>query len=386
MPHVSEPSRHPHYLLGLLYALTLTAFFLVALIRLHEDISHPRIEHLDHALLEGLHTHDTPALTALARLLSLIGSPMTLFPVIPLAAAILWLRRQRRDATILLLGMAGAGTLESIIKLHFRRTRPHLPWAFVHERSFSFPSGHSVLAVVLYGLLAYITMHTLQRAWQRAALILACLTLILAIGLSRIYLGAHYPSDVAAGYFVGATWLLFVIMASRFLHRRDLEAPPHRIGRERVPPPEDQAHHQPDKPDRNQQRQQRSQQPSSAGKNHTVPAHTRGRRLTQIRAEHHQVLLQPRLVRQREAAPEHHHIARNRAALAHVHGPEKTHQVSAQISTHMHRAEKTNHVVRRMAVIDVDRLPETHLIVAPIRPPQHIGSASERRRQQARSK
>lgn len=212
---------HRHAILPyLLAALVLSALFLYALARFHEDLVHPRIEYLDHALPQAIHTHDTSTLTALAKFLSFIGSPVTLFPVVPLASAILWFRRRRHDAALLLIGMSGAGTLESAIKLHYRRIRPDLPWAFVHERSFSFPSGHSVLAIVLYGILAYILLHTFRLAWQRTTVFAACVTLILGIGLSRIYLGAHFPSDVLAGYFVGATWLLFLLAGDATLRRR----------------------------------------------------------------------------------------------------------------------------------------------------------------------
>ncbi len=212
-----QPRLSVPVLLYIASALALCALFVFALARFHEDLSHPRIEHLDRAILEGIHAQDTPWLTALARILSFIGSPMTLFPAIPIAAAILWRHGPHRDAALLLLGMAGGGLLESTIKLHYRRIRPDVPWAFVHERSFSFPSGHSVLAAVLYGLLAYLTLKRCHTALQRAAVLLACVSLILAIGASRIYLGAHFPSDVLAGYFVGATWLLFLFIGDRTL-------------------------------------------------------------------------------------------------------------------------------------------------------------------------
>src|ERR1022692_2626504 len=91
--------------------------------------------------------------------------------------------------------MAGAGALTAVLKLYFRRVRPDLPWAFVHEPSYSFPSGHSVLAVAVYGSLIFLGMRHLARTWERMAVCVVAGTSILGIGISRIYLGVHYPSD-----------------------------------------------------------------------------------------------------------------------------------------------------------------------------------------------
>ena len=89
----------------------------------------------------------------------------------------------------------------------------------MHEPSFSFPSGHSVFAVVVYGMLIYIGMRHLRRMRERVAVVVAAGALIFGIGYSRIYLGVHYPSDVAAGYFVGAMWLGTVVAADWYLRR-----------------------------------------------------------------------------------------------------------------------------------------------------------------------
>src|ERR1017187_10872635 len=90
------------------------------------------------------------------------------------------------------------------MKLHFKRLRPEVPWAFVHEHSFSFPSGHSVLAMVMYGVIVYKTQDKLRSRWAKAALMVGAFLMVAGIGMSRVYLGVHYPSDVAGGGFVGA--------------------------------------------------------------------------------------------------------------------------------------------------------------------------------------
>ena len=223
LPRPLQPSERRFLTLALLTGLLVSALFLVAITHLHEDLSHPRVEAFDRNVLQSIHTRDTPTLTALAKTLSFIGSPITLLPAILIAATLLWRGRLHRDSILLLVSMGGSATLDTVLKIHYRRIRPDLPWVFVHEHSFSFPSGHSVLAVTLYGIVTYLVMDHLARIWERAAIILASLTLIAGIGLSRIYLGVHFPSDVLAGYFVGLVWLLSVIATDQTLLRHQAQ-------------------------------------------------------------------------------------------------------------------------------------------------------------------
>jgi undecaprenyl-diphosphatase len=97
------------------------------------------------------------------------------------------------------------------LKLYFHRQRPDVPWFLAHESSFSFPSGHSVAAICLYGILGYVLTGRIQSLRARAATLGTAVFLVLGVGLSRVYLGVHYPSDVAAGYLAGLIWLLTVI-------------------------------------------------------------------------------------------------------------------------------------------------------------------------------
>ena len=212
----------------LLVGLVATSVMMLTIAEVHEHIYGARLMRLDERIQGDVHGDTTPDLTRVMFCLTDIGSPKTLLPAIPLLAGLLWWRRLRHAAVLLLIATGGSGLLVLLLKLHFRRVRPDLPWAFAHEPSYSFPSGHSVLAVVVYGTLLYIGMRRLPRMWERVAVCVVALTLILGIGTSRIYLGVHYPSDVAAGYFVGAVWLGAVI-GSDWCVRRDTP-PPQQLG------------------------------------------------------------------------------------------------------------------------------------------------------------
>jgi undecaprenyl-diphosphatase len=119
-----------------------------------------------------------------------------------------WCQAERRsDATALAIGLAVSAALGQALKYIFCRHRPDLlPWLAAAE-GWSFPSGHTLNAVTLAGLLAYLIGRRLS-GWRRVALAVALLLWAVLVGLSRIYLGVHYPSDVLASLAVGGFFLL----------------------------------------------------------------------------------------------------------------------------------------------------------------------------------
>ena len=168
---------------------------------------------LDLRIQSVVHGYASPNLTRVMLALTWIGSPSLLLPGTAVIAAFLWWRRLHRDTVTFLIAMTGTGILIVVLKLYFRRLRPDIPWALVDENSFSFPSGHSIVAVVLYGSLLVLGLLHLCTSWERLAVSVVMVVTVLGIGLSRIYLGIHYPSDVAAGYLVGCIWLATVTLA-----------------------------------------------------------------------------------------------------------------------------------------------------------------------------
>lgn len=124
-------------------------------------------------------------------------------------------------------GLAGALTIalasigNTLLKVSFHRARPDALDAIVVEHGYSFPSGHSALSMVAYGVLAVILWRsTLPRA-ARIGLVIALGVLVFGVGLSRIWLGVHYPTDVLAGWTAG----LSVVMVYAWLTRREPTEP-----------------------------------------------------------------------------------------------------------------------------------------------------------------
>lgn len=181
------------------------------LVKLHDEILKASFGQADQAIQSWVHGLARPMLTQVMLGLSWIGSTFALVPAVALAAGWMWWRGMKDDAVLVVAAALGGVALNEVMKLYFKRLRPDVPWAFVHEHSFSFPSGHSVLAMVMYGVIVYKTQDKLRSKWAKAALMVGAFLMVVGIGVSRVYLGVHYPSDVAAGYFVGAVWLAAVI-------------------------------------------------------------------------------------------------------------------------------------------------------------------------------
>jgi len=109
----------------------------------------------------------------------------------------------------LLICLLGGAILNEILKHLFERSRPEA-FHIVAASGFSFPSGHAMVSLCFYGMITFLIVRKRSWRWRMIGAVVAAL-LVLAIGVSRIYLGVHYPSDVVAGYTAGFTWLSFTI-------------------------------------------------------------------------------------------------------------------------------------------------------------------------------
>ncbi|MFC3884019.1 phosphatase PAP2 family protein [Bacillus songklensis] len=107
------------------------------------------------------------------------------------------------------------------LKQFFHRTRPDLH-RLIEIEGYSFPSGHAMSACTVYGMLSFLLWRHIPTRWGRGILILISITMILTIGMSRIYLGVHYPSDIIGGYFASGFWLAMAIwFYQRYQEKRD---------------------------------------------------------------------------------------------------------------------------------------------------------------------
>jgi undecaprenyl-diphosphatase len=151
---------------------------------------------------------------------------LSLVVAVTLTCQMLWRRRYESLAAFWIIATAGGGLLNLELKNAFGRARPfNAPAA-----GWSFPSGHSMGSFVVYGMLAYVIVLSIRRPRLRNTLVFALALLVLAIGFSRVYLGAHWPSDVIGGFMAGTVWLTLCVSGNEFTRRRPKPATAPAIG------------------------------------------------------------------------------------------------------------------------------------------------------------
>lgn len=178
--------------------------------KIAEDVVTRESVRFDEVVSLALHGLATPPLDLLMRAFTVIGSAPVVLAVV-LAVAWWCLRQRDRRAAGAFLAVALAQeALNLVLKFAFHRPRPSL-WAMVALHGYSFPSGHAMAAVAIYGMAA-VVIARLRPGLRRPAGLLAALLAVL-IGASRVYLGAHWPTDVLAGFAAGA----FVLAAGVYV-------------------------------------------------------------------------------------------------------------------------------------------------------------------------
>ena len=173
----------------------------------------------DQTVANAIHGLMNPALTTFFLVVTALGS-MEAIALVSLGGAVVFgLRRRWLLFGTWVIAAGGSVMLILLLKALFARPRPYFEQPMLLETYYSFPSGHAMEAVVLYGMLAYFAVLALRTWRARAAVVLGTSLLVLLIGFSRMYLGVHYFSDVVAGFAAGGVWLSTCITAMEFVRR-----------------------------------------------------------------------------------------------------------------------------------------------------------------------
>lgn len=220
---MDKPAIKPAWMLGFLAAMAIFAF---AFLTLGAEVGDGIARRIDAAILIALRVPghlETPRgphwLRESVIDLSSLGSPTVLTLVVLLACG--YLVSQRRPYLALLaLSVIGSGTLAAnLLKNWFDRARPDVVPHLVPAYSLSFPSGHAADSAIVYLTLAMLITHTETRQPTRIFLFSSAIVLTVMIGLTRLYLGVHWPSDVLAGWIFGAGWALIGRVAIMIFQR-----------------------------------------------------------------------------------------------------------------------------------------------------------------------
>ena len=161
---------------------------------------------IDHHVLAFIAEHRTPFLTGIAIDLTALGSVAGLSILTLFLCAFLFFSKERLLVLHALLAGIGAAGLTTALKFHFERSRPEDSFRLVEVQGFSYPSGHSLASAAIYFTCAILVHKRLSDLPSRCIMWTFFLALIGAIGFTRIYLGAHFFSDVIAGIMIGIAW------------------------------------------------------------------------------------------------------------------------------------------------------------------------------------
>ena len=200
-------------ILGIIFALAAVLVFTWYA----SEVSEGELLAVDSSVREFVHSLSSPRLTAVMRAVSYMGKVRTLVILGTGVAAVMLYLRAFRSTAIFLITMAGEIMLEVTLKATYQRARPEPFFDLPPPESYSFPSGHALGSLCFYGILAWIVVRRIQDKRIKTAIAVLTAIFILLIGLSRVYLGVHYPSDVLAGFVAGLIWTISVVFTDWYL-------------------------------------------------------------------------------------------------------------------------------------------------------------------------
>ena len=187
---------------------------------LAEEVLEGDIRAFDETIRTFVHGFASGLLTAFMNFVTLLGSTLFL-SVVFIGVFIIFIRiNWKRAAGLFTATMVGAVILNFVLKVSFARARPVPFFDTPLPDSYSFPSGHALYAVCFYGMLAWLISARVGKGSQKISIWVFAVMIVLLIGLSRIYLGVHYPSDVIAGYSAAIVWVLAIIWVDLLLKKK----------------------------------------------------------------------------------------------------------------------------------------------------------------------
>ncbi|HBP64633.1 MAG TPA: phosphatase PAP2 family protein [Desulfosporosinus sp.] len=198
---------------SLLWGLLISILLLALFTKLSEDLLYNELGTFDRIVGELIRGFATPSLTSVAVVITNLGSAYIEIGLTVLVGGFLWFRLKHVwETSLLAISLSGAWLLNTILKDLFHRARPDIVH-LANAGGYSFPSGHAMVSAAFYGVVGYLVWINLKnRSKPSWYVIVFTFALILAIGISRIYLGVHFASDVIAGYAAGGVWAIACII------------------------------------------------------------------------------------------------------------------------------------------------------------------------------
>ncbi len=229
-----DPTRRLGRPLSLALALLVgSAWIFVGMLR--DVVNHDELAKRDPQLLRDVIAHRSSLLSGIAKMVTLLGSSVVVYIVL-IATAVVVARQVRSPRPVIgaLLVLAGGQLLRGLTVVWTHRVRPPHDLWLTSASGYSFPSGHTTTATVGYGLTAWLLVGLIPSPGRRRAGELiagVAVVLVVAIGLSRVYLGVHWLSDVIGGWSLGVLWLSIVVLVVQLVRRSGHRTVPDRVER-----------------------------------------------------------------------------------------------------------------------------------------------------------
>lgn len=199
-------------------ALTIGGAFGIILLIIFSEFArgmlYMELENFDQFVGHFVRSFSSGRVTGAAVIITNLGSALAQIALALSVGGYLYYRlRNTKEAVILICNLSGSWLLNSMLKEIFKRSRPDIQH-LVYAGGYSFPSGHAMVSASFYGMLGYLIWRNLRKRTKPSwYVIVLTVILIFLIGISRIYLGVHFASDVAAGFAAGGAWLIACIIA-----------------------------------------------------------------------------------------------------------------------------------------------------------------------------
>jgi undecaprenyl-diphosphatase len=206
-------------------------------IELADEVLEGETQRFDERVIRAFRRPDDPSmpigpplLAESARDVTALGGVAVLVLLIAVVSIFLAMERKFRAVVLVLVASIGGLLLSTLLKHVVQRERPSVVPHLSIVMTSSFPSGHSILAAVVYLTLGVLVARTVERRSARVFCVVVAFFIAILVGLSRIFLGVHYPTDVLAGWMAGLVWSVLCLLVATWLQRRGFVEQPGETG------------------------------------------------------------------------------------------------------------------------------------------------------------
>jgi len=213
LQHLTSSQTHALLLSEIILGIFLSISSFLLFTKIARNVLNENYFNFDIVISHAIYSLRTPLLTQIMKFISFLGQDVILVPF-SIIVFLLVVRRHRHEGALFLFAIITGFLINFAIKFFIARPRPFLSPLFI-ESFHSFPSGHAMNSVIVYGIFAFFVFRFTRNKVLSIITAIVCIILAMLIGVSRVYLGVHYPTDVIAGFIGGLWWIVTVLFAEK---------------------------------------------------------------------------------------------------------------------------------------------------------------------------